>query len=128
MELARVPQVLQRGVLRGVLVDHALAFEGRGHHPGLEVVAGPGEIADGDLRVGEGGPDARLEQRGVEHQFIPPPGWSMAGSTPSERRVSSQSVWGEPPSTAAGAASVKSQAPAASSFSSWPGPQPLYPR
>ena len=37
----------------------------------------------------------------------------MAGSTPSDRRVSSHSVWGEPLRTVAGAASVKSQAPAA---------------
>src|SRR5215470_5208376 len=125
MQLARVQQVLEGRVNRGVLVHHALSLEDGGHHPGLEVISGSGEVADGDLGVGERALDARLEQRWVQHQFTPPPGWSMAGSTPSERRVSSQSVWGEPPRTAAGARSAKSQAPAASSFSSWPGPHPL---
>src|SRR6516164_7456998 len=104
MQLARVEEVLERRVDRGVLVHHRLSLEGRGHHPSLEVVTGSGEIADVDLGVGERGLDARLEQRGVQHQFTPPPGWSMAGSTPSDRRVSSHSVWGEPLRTAAGAA------------------------
>src|SRR4029079_4965796 len=116
MQLARVQEVLQGGVDRGVLVHHRLPLEGRGDQPGLEVVSGAGEVADGDLGVGERGLDARLEHRGIQHQFTPPPGWSIAGSTPSERRVSYPNVWCTPPRTASVAASVKSQAPPGSAL------------